>query len=307
MVKTELKELNMENYHLIKTSNTWKVYECEDSFYKKYIKDTDCIVTGQKIEKLCSNKNSGLCTIDRIIYQKFDSFENFNGYIIQKVMGKSYRELSKEQLSLQELTHIFIDLYMKIKANEYRNGYVFTDIGTRDNIIWNEKQQQNTIIDIDSIQVPGFKATTISSSIDNTVFSSAELRRLHLIKDEKGKVDIGIVYKDKFYDKKNKIYKTKINDLSLLILFYLLATGKNFMHEEWKDCEHFLDGVSIDLLKTGLDDHDIFYRMVIETVDASCDNKDFFLDALYELKEKYQLESALPKNPLVKQRKFIKK
>lgn len=303
MGKIELKKFNIDEYQLIKTSNVWQVYENKDTFFKEYMLNNNSLITWQRLEKILKNENLGICQMEDFVYKKLGIFENFVGYTVKRAQGKSYRDLYEDRLPLDQLVDIFIDLYNKVKGNEKQNGYVFSDLATRDNVFWDDLQKQNIIIDVDSIQVPGFKPTVISSSIDNTLLNT-ELRFFHLLQDENGKVDIATIYKNKFYDNNNKIFKPKVNDLSLLVLFYRMATGKNFMYEEIRDCEHFLDGVSNNLLKTGLDEYDVFYRMVLDTVDVTCENKDFFLDSLYQLKHKYELQPIL-KNPLVKQRKFV--
>ena len=308
MVKIELSDFSEKDYTLIKSSNTWKVYEGKETFDKKYNKDIDSLITSKRLEQISMNQNVGLCQVNSIIYKKRGVYEKFDGYVVKKAPGQSYNDLSKSGgVSLDALVEMFCDLYIKIKANENRSGYVFSDLATSSNIFWNEKTKENIMIDVDGIQVPGFQPTTTAANIDTTASSPLEMRRLHLVQDFRRQVDIGHIYKHKFYDKKTHSFRTTINDLSLLVLFYAMATGKNFMSAEKLDCSNIMNLISTDLLKSGLDEYDVFYQNVLDTVNLNCESKDVFLDSLYQLRKKYNLEYATTRNSMVKQRKFVLK
>lgn len=304
MIKIELNDFNKDDYHLIKSSKTWNVYEKNNTFYKEYKKNKDRFITEQRLEKISKNDNPGLCQIKSMIYKN----ACFDGYVVKSSLGKSYKDLLKlDELSLDILVEMFIDLYIKVKANENRNGYVFSDLATSSNVFWNQETHENTMIDLDGIQVPGFLPTTTAANIDNTAFSPLVMRKLYLVQDFKGQVDIGHIYKHKFFDKKTKSFKTSINDLSLLVLFYAMATGKNFMSIEKIDCANIENLISMNLLKSGLSEYDVFYQSVLDTVDLNCQSKDVFLDSLYQLRNKYNLEPTVTTNPMIKRRKFTPK
>lgn len=304
MIKIELNDFNKDGYQLIKSSKTWKVYEKDNTFYKKYNKNKDCFITEQRLEKISKNDNYGLCQIKSMIYKN----ACFDGYVVESALGKSYKDLlQSEGVSLDTLVEMFIDLYLKVKGNENRNGYVFSDLATSGNVFWNEETHENTMIDLDGIQVPGFYPTAAATNIDTTANSPLNMRQLHLVQDLKNQVDVGHIYKHKFFDKKTKSFKTSVNDLSLLALFYAMATGKNFMSAEKLDCANIINLISVDLLKSGLSEYDVFYQSVLATVDLNCESKDVFLDSLYQLRNKYNLEPAVTTSPMIKQRRFTPK
>lgn len=308
MSKISVEDINIkeEEYILRKSSDIWKVYQGKDTFYKKFVGKQDSQETLKKLETLLANEDKGLCKIKNLTFQD-QSFTIFDGYVIEEVFGKEYKQLRMDELSLNELVIIFSDLYMKVKSQEMLNNYVFPDLATGDNIIYNPETKQNTLIDLDGIQVPGFAPTVVSSNIDVSYISEPLLRRLHLIKDKKGNVEVTLLYKNKFYDQKEKRYKPIVNDLSLFVLFYIMTTGRNFMQLEAIDCGNMITNIHTELLRAGLTEQDILYNSIADLVQPEKEYKDTFLDSLYQLRKKYELKPALSINKKVKQRKFVSK
>lgn len=306
MKKIEWQDYMLKDYNLIKTSLSFKTYQKKDKkyYFKECINDKEAYEKKlYKIGKEVENIKGNLVPIDTMYYKN----NQFYGYEVPNIKGIDYKELFFNNINLDLCTDIFSDLYFTVKKYEKNAGLVFSDLCTNGNILYDKDKKKNTIIDLDGITVIPYSSSVISSKIDNSVYSSSELRRLHLVRDQYGKVDKGIIYTDLFYDNKNKYFKKRINDLSLYTLYYSSITGLNFMLEEINDKEHFKERVSNQLQIMGLSDRDLFYRNTLDILDPKSSYKDSFLASIMDLSSRYTLKErpSITKGKTL--RKFIEK
>lgn len=299
--KLRLVKNNSSYFHTYRTS--------DDSLYYK-----DCVsdryreefgVRVKEVGKKIDEKNHrGVCPILHFVSEN----GKFIGYIVPKVSGIDYSGLFSRNMSLKKANKIYLDLYFNVKYYEKNCNFVFPDLATNGNILYHPLEEKSTIIDVDSIATPELSAFVASTMIDNTYASiSSDFRRLKLIQDKKGKVDRAILYTDKFYDKVNGSFTKKVNDLSLSVLYFSSITGFNFMTEELRDKENFLDHVAYTLIRTGLSEKDLFVENTLNLLDKNKDAEDKFLPSLLALEEKYELLELPSCRSGKKLRKFIER
>lgn len=193
----------------------------------------------------------------------YDNSTNFLGYLMDKIEGKSYKEIKHER-NVQNHHPTLLDyakLYQQFAIaldRATKNNIVIPDFATCSNIIIpNQENSEIKIIDYDGIQIKQYGALFVSSNIKSK-----------------------LIYSEKYF--RDYRFTTELNRLSLLYLYFVDVLKIHLINYDYHSINNILKYI-------GLDDKDI--KESIYSIYSKTEANPDFSNIFYRLEELYNLEN----------------